>query len=94
MRVEAGKQASQNAMDRCTANGATGETIETHGESRALVVTSPVTPPSKQSSHRQATFLAHLIATKEHAPQTCERRRAEPSEAHAAYRRAAALIPV
>jgi hypothetical protein len=34
-----------------------------------------------------ATFLAHLIAVKEHAPQTRERRRAEPHEAVAAYAR-------
>jgi hypothetical protein len=41
---------------------------------------------------RQAAFLAQLIATKQQAPQTRERRRAEPSEALAAYRSAAGLI--
>jgi hypothetical protein len=34
-----------------------------------------------------ATFLAHLIAIASHAPQTRERRRAEPREAVAAYAR-------
>ena len=32
-----------------------------------------------------ADFIAHLIAVKEQAPQTRERRRAEPGEAVAAY---------
>jgi hypothetical protein len=32
-----------------------------------------------------ADFIAHLIAIKEQAPQTRERRRAEPDEAIAAY---------
>jgi len=36
--------------------------------------------------YRQAPFLAQLIATREQHPQTRERRRAEPSEAVAAYR--------
>jgi hypothetical protein len=38
-----------------------------------------------------AAFLAHLIATKEHAPQTRERRRAEPQTAVAIYGAAIAL---
>ena len=40
-------------------------------------------PP--RATPRPATFLAHLIATARQAPQTRERRRAEPSEAIAAY---------
>jgi len=38
-----------------------------------------------------ATFLAHLIAMASHAPQTRERRRAEPHEAVAAYARMLSL---
>ena len=38
-----------------------------------------------------ATFLAHLIAVASHAPQTRERRRAEPHEAIAAYLRTLSL---
>jgi hypothetical protein len=45
-------------------------------------------PPA---SYREAEFLAHLIATKDHVPQTCERRRADPAEAIAAYSAADAL---
>lgn len=64
---------------------------EPNTESRALVVTAPAPVPATPTTYRQAAFLAHLIATKSHAPQTRERRRAEPSEAIAAYRAAAAL---
>lgn len=64
-------------------------------ESRALVPVAPVvaaheTVPARD--HRNATFLAHLIATKDHLPQTRERRRAEPADAIAAYRTVAAII--
>ena len=62
-------------------------------ESRALVAVTPVAAGSEpRANHRLATFLAHLIATKEQLPQTRERRRAEPAEALAVYRAAAALI--
>jgi hypothetical protein len=57
------------------------------GASRALVALTPLaTARQPFESHRQAAFLAHLIATKDQLPQTRERRRAEPSEALAAYR--------
>lgn len=35
-----------------------------------------------------AVFLAHMIATKVRAPQTCEKRRADPDDANASYRQA------
>ncbi|HET7191224.1 MAG TPA: hypothetical protein VFI98_04870 [Pseudolabrys sp.] len=62
-------------------------------EGRALVV---LTPPSdrleRQATAGFAPFLAQLVATKDHHPQTRERRRAEPNEALAAYRAAALRI--
>ena len=62
------------------------------GASRALVALTPMAATYKPSeSHRQAAFLAHLIATKGQLPQTRERRRAEPAEAIAAYRAGAKL---
>jgi hypothetical protein len=62
------------------------------GESRALVALTPAAATYKPSeSHRQAAFLAHLIATKGQLPQTRERRRVEPGEAIAAYRAGAKL---
>jgi hypothetical protein len=63
-------------------------------ESRALVVTATAAAAPSAPVYREAAFLAHLIATKEHAPQTRERRRAEPAEAISAYRSVAALTLV
>ena len=62
------------------------------GESRALVALAPaVAASAPATSHRQAAFLAHLIAAKDQLPQTRERRRAEPVEAITAYRASAKL---
>jgi hypothetical protein len=60
--------------------------------SRALVALTP-TAALRQApqAYRQASFLAHLLAAKDQHPQTRERRRAEPTEALAAYRAAVAL---
>jgi len=41
---------------------------------------------SQATRHPSAAFVAHLIATRMQAPQTRERRRAEPDEAIAVYR--------
>ena len=60
-------------------------------ESRALVALAPATEREPTVNFRQAFFLAQLIANREQLPQTRERRRAEPSEAIAAYRAADAL---
>jgi hypothetical protein len=60
---------------------------------RALVVTEPdrVTHDAGSANFRQAPFLAQLIATKDHHPQTRDRRRAEPSDAIDAYRAVEAM---
>ncbi|HYC18481.1 MAG TPA: hypothetical protein VEC94_14850 [Pseudolabrys sp.] len=61
-------------------------------ESRALIVHSRATEtPELTTCYRHAPFLAQLVATKEHHPQTRERRRVEPDVALAAYRATAAL---
>lgn len=90
MRVEAAQQASGKASD-FERDFSRDHHEAAAPESRALVVT--VTPAAAQKSpvYREAAFLAHLIATKDQAPQTRERRRADPSEAIAAYRNAGAL---
>ena len=80
-----------------TTSGQTGRPArdaEPNGtESRALIALSPVTAREETAvNYRQAPFLAQLIATKDQLPQTRERRRAEPAEALAVYRAAAALI--
>ena len=61
--------------------------------SRALTIISTPAPRKAPQplSRGDAAFLAHLIATKEQAPQTREKRRAEPAEVLAAYRAVANL---
>jgi len=60
----------------------------------ALVVTEPRI--DAQRIHRtiapQAPFLAHLIASANKVPQFCDKRRAEPQEAEAAYRNVMARL--
>jgi hypothetical protein len=57
--------------------------------SRALTVVTPEpandNPPHRQT-RRVAAFVTQLIANAQQLPQTCEKRRAEPSEVIAAYR--------
>jgi hypothetical protein len=66
---------------------ASARRLEIINSDRALV---PLTPPSRPSaSYRRSipsTFFAHLLATRDLAPQTRDRRRAEPAEAVSAYR--------
>ncbi|MDO8878910.1 MAG: hypothetical protein Q7V40_22770 [Pseudolabrys sp.] len=101
MRVEASKQAASRQPTDSGREFA-GEFVQEPAqdqdgsdapaaESRALVVTGTAAAPHSAPVYREAAFLAHLIATKAHAPQTRERRRAEPSEAIAAYRTVNAL---
>lgn len=54
--------------------------------SRALIPLQPIAPSDTPLRTRpQASYLAHLIATREKLPQTRERRRAEPADAIAVY---------
>jgi hypothetical protein len=93
MRVEATRQAASTHPDLTGAFER--ERKDDEGsfaqESRALVVTETAAAAQTTPVYREAAFLAHLIATKGHAPQTRERRRAEPSEAIAAYQTVEAL---
>ena len=64
----------------------------TGSESRALVALDPLQGRSGNTAgYRYAPFVAQLVATKDQHPQTRERRRADPSDALAAYRATAAL---
>ena len=59
---------------------------ERTSESRALIPLQPIARGDTPLRTRaQAAYLAHLIATRDKAPQTRERRRAEPQEAIAVY---------
>jgi hypothetical protein len=59
---------------------------------RALVVVASQPRESAARPHRNAQFVAQLIATRTQAPQTRARRRAEPREAVEAYRAVASLV--
>ncbi|RKE70379.1 hypothetical protein [Pseudorhodoplanes sinuspersici] len=55
---------------------------------RAIVAVNPtLTERHGRSRLADAMFLAHMFATKFRAPQTCEKRRAEPGDADASYRK-------
>lgn len=57
---------------------------------RAIVAINPtVTERHARSRLADVMFLAHMFATKFRAPQTCEKRRAEPGDADISYRKAA-----
>jgi hypothetical protein len=66
------------------------------GRAPACVGPTAPSPLSTASLSRRpsAAFLAHLIAMRERAPQTRERRRAEPEEAAAVYNAANMRKPV
>jgi hypothetical protein len=56
---------------------------------RDLVVVNPQQSPHKgmRSRYADALFLAHIFASKFGAPQQREKRKAEPAEASASYRK-------
>jgi hypothetical protein len=92
MRVEPVKQAAfEQQMSDSARHATEGHSAAGKPQGRALVVTEAAALTKPAGRPRQATFLAHLIATKEQAPQTRERRRAEPTEAIAAYRAVVAI---
>lgn len=88
MRIGAVSEASSGGTGR-TPQGAG---VEAAPQGRALVVTQPPGPRRRPAPHRQAPFLAQLLATQAQHPQTRTRRRAEPGEAIAAYRTIAELV--
>lgn len=59
---------------------------------RALIALTPVPNHEPRPAFRDASFLAQLIASREHHPQLRERRRATPAEATAAYETTARLV--
>ncbi len=92
MRVEPTKQATfQQPTGGFFQRETSGHSADDKPQGRALVLMAPTPAPEPAVRASRAVFLAHLIATKEQAPQTRERRRAEPQEAIAAYRAMAAI---
>lgn len=96
MRINATSAGTFGQADGQTPHHTSVPAHEPKTESRALVV---VEPPAVQENkqdrpmaYRDASFLAHLIATRAQMPQTRSRRRAEPAEVLAAYRAMAKLV--
>lgn len=50
-----------------------------------VAVAQPLRPSAEQLTRPDTSFVTQLIATAEHAPQTCALRRATPAVAQAAY---------
>jgi hypothetical protein len=90
MRAVASITPSEAALAACPRLGRSGPQCEPPAEpppGRALVPVGPsqgaaIDPAGSRPS---AVFLAQLIATAQQAPQTRQRRRAEPTEASAVY---------
>lgn len=98
MRVEPVKQITRQQIDN-TLDGESRQDFANHEssvdgapQSRAVVAVTAQAQQAPAPSYRSALFLAQLIATRDQAPQTRERRRASPQEASAAYRGMAALF--
>jgi hypothetical protein len=90
MRVGSTEQVSFSG-GRVNSRDAVSAPAKQDKNSRALVVATPADAQARTVNYRQAPFLAHLIATKDQFPQTRQRRRAEPTEAIAAYRAVEAI---
>lgn len=96
MRIVPSKQINRSFFDSMQRSESRQDSVnhQTGGApsgGRALVVVSRDDHESATPSYRPAVFLAHLIATRDQAPQTRERRRASSAEATAAYRSVAKL---
>jgi hypothetical protein len=77
--------------------GASGSSGAPATSARAVIALQPIEETSSAgiwTRRPSAPFLAHLIATDQHAPQTRERRRAEPDEAASRYAAAGAAVPL
>jgi hypothetical protein len=75
---------------------AAAPSVDSAEAGRALIPVQPIARRDHLPLHGrrpEAGFLAHLIATEWHVPQTRERRRAEPGEAITAYTLAKAAPP-
>lgn len=64
---------------------------DAESECRDLVVVNPKQTPrkGKRSRYADTLFLAHMFASKFDAPQQREKRRADPADANASYRKGA-----
>ena len=73
------------------AEAAASDNAAASGGPRDLAVVNPrqTAPKGKPSRYADALFLAHVFASKFDAPQQREKRRADPADANASYRKSA-----
>jgi phage protein D len=85
------ERASELAVDPVRDNAEAEAGAAASAGSRDLVVVNPkqTAPKGKPSRYADALFLAHVFASKFDAPQQREKRRAEPADANASYRKSA-----
>jgi hypothetical protein len=83
-----GASSSVSTLTRRIAEGAYGAAPPETQSTALIAIEAPRRSERSAQSvcHPSAPFVAHLIATRMQAPQTRERRRAEPEEAIAVYR--------
>jgi hypothetical protein len=90
--MPAAESDQRSARPASARTAATQLAVAPGSQGRALVATATSgeveTKPTR--SRPSAVFLAHLIAVDQQAPQTRQRRRAEPDEANAVYAEACA----
>jgi hypothetical protein len=75
----AGEPSSEPVRDNAEAGAASRELV--------VVNPKPTAPKTKPSRYADALFLAHVFASKFDAPQQREKRRADPADANASYRK-------
>jgi hypothetical protein len=86
-RTSAGSLPSERRTD--PADDAVPDNAAAKAGSRDLAVVNPkrTAPKGKPSRYADALFLAHVFASKFDAPQQREKRRADPADANASYRK-------
>jgi hypothetical protein len=82
---------TKSGQDASRAGDPVRDESESKSESRDLVVVNPKETPrkGKRSHYADTLFLAHMFASKFDAPQQREKRRADPADANASYRKGA-----
>jgi hypothetical protein len=101
VRADRNKAIPAGSLPNAPASERTGEaavapvqdSAEAGAASRALTVVNPKRTAAKAqpSRYADALFLAHVFATKFDAPQQREKRRADPADANASYRKSGKL---
>ena len=82
---------TKSSQDASQAADPIRDKSDAKSERRDLIVVNPKETPrkGKRSRYADTLFLAHMFASKFDAPQQREKRRADPADANASYRKGA-----